>query len=263
VDLQLAGRNVLVTGGAGLIGSAICEAFADEGARVAVADLQGDAALATAQRLIDRNATAVAVAADVSDAAQVDRMLDEATRALGPVDVLVNCHGFYRPSRLLLDYEVADWDRFFAVNTRGTMLTCRAVARQMLARGAPGAIVNITSGSDRIARQGASAYCASKAAVRLMTEVLAIELGPQGIRVNAVAPGLVMGETVRTGEHHPSAYVRRMLECTPSGRTGAPQDVAQAVLFLASARNSWLTGEVVYVAGGAQAGRTHVPPADH
>jgi len=264
MDLQLTGKVVLVTGGAGRIGRAICDAFAEEGASVAVCDVKPEAARETAARLASaRKVAATGIAGDVSEADAVERIVAEATRALGPIDVLVNCHGHYRPSKALLDYEPAEWDRFFAVNTRGTMLTCRAVAKQLTARKAAGAIVNITSGSDRIARQGAAAYCASKAAARLLTEVLAIELGPHGIRVNAVAPGLVMDAVLHAGEDHPSAYVRRTLESIPLGRTGTPQDIAQAVVFLASGRNGWLTGEIVYVAGGSQAGRTHVPPAHH
>jgi NAD(P)-dependent dehydrogenase (short-subunit alcohol dehydrogenase family) len=153
---------------------------------------------------------------------------------------------------------VEEWDRVFAVNVKGTMLCCQAVARQLIARRAPGAIVNVSSAASTSARAGAAHYCGSKAAVNMLTEVLAIELGPHGIRVNAVAPGLVMDEVVRPGDGIGHPYVRDMLAATPLGRTGSPADIAEAVLFLASERSAWVTGEVLYVTGGTHCGRTHM-----
>lgn len=258
MDLQLRDRVVMVTGGGGRLGRVICSAFGEEGARVAVCDVDGERARAVADQIRAQGADAVAVAGDVSAEADVERMVRDVTEALGPVDVLVNCHGFV-PNQLLVEYDVETWDRVFAINTRGTMLTCRAVARQLLSRGVPGAIVNISSGAGSSARAGGSAYCGSKAAVNLLTHTLAIELGPYGIRVNAVAPGLILDEVITPGMSHPSAYVNMMLEATPMRRTGSPRDVADAVLFLASPRNSWITGAILEVTGGSHCGRPHVP----
>ena len=151
--------------------------------------------------------------------------------------------------------------RVFAVNVRGTMLCCQAVARQLVARSAPGAIVNISSGASTSARAGAAHYCGSKAAVNMLTEVLATELGSHGIRVNAVAPGLVLDAVTRKGEPVGHPYVRDMLAATPLGRTGSPEDIASAVMFLASDRSAWITGEILYVTGGTHCGRTHMAPA--
>ena len=150
------------------------------------------------------------------------------TEALGPVDVLVNAHGI-SPNRLLLEADEEEWDRTFAVNTRGTMLTCRAVGSQMVARGGRGAIVNVSSGAATSARLGAAGYCGSKAAINMLTQALAIELGPHGIRVNAVSPGLVTDRRVRADDPGLTPYMRMMLDMTPLGRTGAPADIAEVV----------------------------------
>lgn len=171
--------------------------------------------------------------------------------------MLVNAHGIY-PNVPLLEMDAPAWDLVFTINTRGTMLTCQAVARQMVARGASGAIVNISSAAADSPRAGGAAYSGSKAAVNLLTSVLAIELGPHGIRVNAVAPGLVLDQVYRPGDMHDYEYVTQSLDGIPLRRTGAPEDVAEAVVFLAGRNNPWMTGAVVPVTGGSHCGRTHV-----
>jgi NAD(P)-dependent dehydrogenase (short-subunit alcohol dehydrogenase family) len=197
------------------------------------------------------------VLCDIADRPSVARMLVEITAALGPVDVLVNAHGIY-PNVPLLDMDDAEWDEVFDINARGTMLTCQAVAKQMLARGAGGSIINISSAAADSPRAGGAAYCGSKAAVNLLTTVLAIELGPHGIRANAVAPGLVLDEVYKPGDVHQYEYVTQSLEGIPMKRTGAPDDIAEAVLFLAGRNNPWLTGAIVPVTGGSHCGRTHM-----
>jgi NAD(P)-dependent dehydrogenase (short-subunit alcohol dehydrogenase family) len=183
--------------------------------------------------------------------------LDDITHALGPVDVLVNAHGIY-PNVPLVDMDQAEWDEIFAINTRGTMLTCQAVARQLIERGAEGSIVNISSAAADSPRPGGAAYSGSKAAVNLLTATLAMELGPHGIRVNAVSPGLVLTEVYRPGDAHEFEYVTQSLQGIPMRRTGAPADVSEAVLFLAGRNNAWLTGANIPVTGGSHVGRTHV-----
>jgi NAD(P)-dependent dehydrogenase (short-subunit alcohol dehydrogenase family) len=258
VDLGLNGDVALVTGGAGRLGRAICAALGREGAHIAVVDRRRDAASQVADWLQAGGCRAEAVEADISNPASVQSTLEQVTRALGPVDVLVNAHGIY-PNVPVLEMSTDEWDAVYATNTRGTMLTCQAVGKQMVARGAAGAIVNISSAAAESARAGGAAYCGSKAAVNLLTHVLAIELGPHGIRVNAVAPGLVLDQVYRPGDQHDYAYVVQSLEGTPLRRTGAPEDVAEAVVFLAGRNNPWISGSILPVTGGSHCGRTHVP----
>lgn len=254
---ELDGRVALVTGGAGRLGRAIVAELARQGAAVGVVEARPDAGAAVAEALAAEGARGAAAAADVSIGADVERAVDEIEGRLGPIDVLVNAHGIF-PNIPVLEVTEQAWDRVFAVNVRGTMLTCRAVARRLIDRGAPGAIVNISSGAATSARAGGGAYNGSKAAVNQLTHVLAIELGPHRIRVNAVAPGLILDEVLRD-ETHPSEYVRLMLRGTPLRRTGAPEDIAPAVSFLASERSGWTTGAILEITGGSHTGRPHVP----
>jgi len=258
MDLKLSDKVVMVTGAAGRIGPVMCATFAREGALVGLVDIAVERARATAEALLREGSRAIAVGADVSSATEVDAALAEVTRALGPVDVLINAHGI-APNRLLLEADVTEWDRIFAVNTRGTMLTCRAVGRQMVERGLHGAIVNVSSGAATSARLGAAGYSGSKAAINMLTQALAIELGPHGIRVNAVSPGLVTDAAQTADDPSLTAYVRMMLDMTPLRRTGAPEDIAEVVAFLASELNAWMTGSIVEVSGGSHTGRPHVP----
>jgi NAD(P)-dependent dehydrogenase (short-subunit alcohol dehydrogenase family) len=258
VDLGLRGDVALVTGAAGRLGRAICAALGREGAQVAVVDRRGEAAADVAHGLQTAGCRAQPVEADVSDPASVESMLRQVTQVLGPVDVLVNAHGIY-PNVPVLEMDAAEWDAVYATNTRGTLLTCQAVGKQMVDRGAAGCMINLSSAAAESARAGGAAYCGSKAAVNLLTHVLAIELGPHGIRVNAVAPGLVLDQVYRPGDQHESAYVNQSLAGTPLRRTGAPEDVAEAVVFLAGRNNPWITGSILPVTGGSHCGRTHVP----
>src|ERR1051326_7861427 len=258
MDLGLARKAVMVTGAAGRIGPVICATFAREGASTGIVDIDIERAQAIANRLTKAGRRAIAVRADVSSAQDVESAVRTITEALGPVDVLVNAHGI-APNRRLLEADEEEWDRTFAVNTRGTMLPCRAVGRQMVARRYPGAIVNISSGAARSARLGAAGYSGSKAAINMLTQALAIELGPHGIRVNAVSPGLVTDAALTAEDPGLTPYMRMMLDMTPLGRTGAPEDIAEVVAFLASERNAWMTGSIFEVSGGSHMGRPHVP----
>jgi NAD(P)-dependent dehydrogenase (short-subunit alcohol dehydrogenase family) len=258
VDLGFEGKVVMVTGGAGRIGPVICETFAREGARIGVLDVDLERAASTAERLCAARHSAIALHADVSLSQDVADALDSLTRAMGPVDVLVNAHGI-SPNRPLLDAVQDEWDRTFAVNTRGTMLTCRAVANQMVERRSRGAIVNVSSGAATSARLGAAGYSGSKAAINMLTQALAIELGPHGIRVNAVSPGLVTDTALTSSDPNLTDYMRMMLAMTPLQRTGVPSDIAEVVAFVASDRNAWMTGSIVEVSGGSHTGRPHAP----
>ncbi|MCA1647049.1 MAG: SDR family oxidoreductase [Chloroflexi bacterium] len=257
--MELEGRIAMLTG-AGRLGTAIAAELARAGARVGIVDVNSDAAARVADVARSQGAPkATHVGADVASSAEVENAVQTLERDLGPIDILVNAHGIF-PNRPILEMDEDEWDRVFAVNTRGTMLTCRAVARRLVDRRAPGAIVNISSGAATSARVGGSHYTGSKAAVNMLTHVLAIELGPHRIRVNAIAPGLILDEVLKRGEDYEgSKYAEMMLAMTPLGRTGAPEDIAPAVIFLASDRSPWTTGSILEITGGSHAGRTHVP----
>ena len=258
--MEFVDRVVMITGAAGRLGRPCAVAFAREGARLLLTDIAEAKLEETAAAVRGSGARVTAVPGDVTREEDIDRVAASSAGTLGPVDVLVNFAG-YVPTTSVVDMPVEEWDRVFDVNVKGTMLCCRAVARQMIGRGAAGSIVNISSGAGTSARAGAAHYCGSKAAVNMLTEVLAIELGPHGIRVNAVAPGLVLDRTITKAEDAPHPYLRDMLAATPLGRTGSGDDIASAVLYLASDRASFVTGEVFYVTGGAHCGRTHMAVA--
>jgi NAD(P)-dependent dehydrogenase (short-subunit alcohol dehydrogenase family) len=258
--MRFTDRVVMLTGAGGRLGRPCALAFAEEGARLIVTDAAADRLNATAEALQAAGARVAAIPADVRSDDDVARVVADGSRALGPVDVLVNFHGWV-VTNYLVEIAIEDWERTFDVNVKGTMLTCRHVARQMIERGASGVIVNISSGASTSARVGAAHYCGSKAAVNMLTEVLAIELGPHGIRVNAIAPGLFTDEVLRRGEGDPHPYIRDMLQAIPLGRTGDPLEIAHTVMFLASPEASYIHGEVLYATGGAHCGRTHMAGA--
>ena len=258
--MEFRGRVVLITGAAGRLGKPCAQAFAREGARLILTDALEDGLAETLSTCRTAGAQAVAIPGDVRHDRDVERVVAEGTGLLGPVDVLVNFAG-YVSTTCVVDMTTEEWERVFDVNVKGMMLCCRAVARQMIARGAGGTIVNISSGAATSARAGGAHYCGSKAAVDMLTRVLAIELGPHRIRVNAVAPGLVLDHVISRPDQADHPYIRDMLAATPLGRTGAGDDIANGVLFLASDRAAWITWEILYVTGGVHAGRTHMAVA--
>jgi NAD(P)-dependent dehydrogenase (short-subunit alcohol dehydrogenase family) len=252
------GRVALVTGAGGRIGRSTVEVIAREGGSTVAVDLAAEAAAAAARLVASRGARSTHLAGDVSSPEDAARIAADAEDAFGLPDVLVNAAGIF-PNRPLLQMDLAEWDRVFAVNVRGTMLLSRALAARWVAAGVAGAIVNLSSIAAFSARPGASHYAASKAAVNMLTHVMATELGSYGIRVNAVAPGLVIDRVVEERDASLMEYVNLSLEATPLGRTGSPADIAEAIVFLASERSAWTTGAVLEVTGGAHCGRTQMP----
>jgi NAD(P)-dependent dehydrogenase (short-subunit alcohol dehydrogenase family) len=251
------GRTVLITGGAGRLGTAIAAAFRAQGAVVALADIDADLLAKARLRLAADGPAPATLAGDTSVESDVARIVDEAEALIGPLDALVTCAAVY-PNVPLLEMEAAAWDQVFAVNLRGVMLVSQVVGRRWVARGTRGAMVHLSSGAGRSARRGMAAYCSSKAALNMLVEVLALELGPAGIRVNAVAPGLVMDTVVSSESADLPEYYNLQLRGTPLGRTGAPQDIADAVVFLASEKSAWTTGAILDVTGGSHCGRSHL-----
>lgn len=254
--MQLAGKVAVVTGAAGRIGKVLARHIYEQGAAVVAVDLPGKEIDIAAWKTDDR--PAAAIACNVTDPAAVTQLVADAEAAIGPVDVLINCHGL-ATNYAILDITPEQWDLSFAVNARANMLLCQAFGRQWVKRGTAGSIVNISSGAATSARAGNGHYAGSKAAVNMLTEVLTIELGPYGIRANAVAPGVVLDRVIteESDDQHP--YINMMWRATPLRRTGEPLDIARAVAFLASDEASWISGVVLPVTGGSHCGRTHVP----
>lgn len=234
----MADRVAVVLGGGSGIGAATARRFAADGATVVVGDLDTSHAPG-----------AWAQAVDVTDEDTVGALFDAVVAREGRVDVVVNCAGIGALAPII-DLEADQWRRVLDVNLTGAFLTIKHAARRM---GSGGSIVTIASLNARQAGAGMSAYCAAKAGVVMLTEVAALELGPQGIRVNAISPGLVDTPLVAPLLGVPGVR-QEYLDNTPLGRTGTPDDVADAVVFL-TAPGSWITGEVLNVNGGAHTGR--------
>lgn len=243
-------RTALVTGAGGGLGAAIARRLAADGYRLAIADIDRAGAEAEARTL----ASAAAFAVDITDEAAVEAMLD----GIGAVpDVVVNNAGIVRFGPLL-EYSVADFRKVVDVNLVGTFIVARAVGRRMVPRGS-GAIVNITSLNAVAPSPDAGAYPAAKAAVALLTQHLALALGPHGIRVNAVAPGFI--DAGMSAPIYADAGVRAVRgKAVPLGRIGAAEDVAETVAFLASDKARYVTGQQLLVDGGVSFSlKNHLP----
>jgi NAD(P)-dependent dehydrogenase (short-subunit alcohol dehydrogenase family) len=247
------GKSVLVTGGAHGIGLGIARGFLGEGASVLIADFREDVLSDAAAKLADEfGDRALSQTGDVRSAADIKAMFDTLQEKTGRIDVAVSNAGVY-PNKLVVDMEEEDWDRVFDINVKGTFLVCREAARRMIAQGEGGNIINMSSGAARGGRITASHYCASKAAVTMFTQILAVELAQYQIRVNSIAPGLINTES----EINPLPQWRVELaqENAPLGRLGTPADIAKTALFLCSDEASYITGEMIAVMGGAGSAR--------
>jgi NAD(P)-dependent dehydrogenase (short-subunit alcohol dehydrogenase family) len=244
-DTSLDGSTAFVTGAASGIGRASALRLAAAGARVALADRDGDGVRALAREIGDR---ALAVDLDVTDRAAIDAALAEAEARLGVPDILVNSAG----TGACTAFWESDPDQFeyvLRVNLIGTFLAARSFTRRLLALGRGGAIVNVASTNAYIPATGLSAYCASKGGVLMFTRVAALELGARGIRVNAIAPGSTLTGMTSLAFTRPKME-QGFLRHTPMGRFGQPDDIAQAVLYLASPLSAWVTGHLLVVDGG-------------
>lgn len=251
--MRLRGQVAVVTGGARGIGEAICRAYAAEGARVVVADLLEAEARALAAELPG----AWAVPLDVTDRASIEAMVASVTDREGGIDVLVNNAAVFDLAPFLEITEESH-DLLFAVNVKGLLFTAQAVARGMVAQGRRGRIVNMASQAGRRGEALVASYCATKAAVISLTQSMALALAPHGIRVNAIAPGVVdtpMWDRVDAlFARHEGKEVgqkkREVGEAVPLGRMGRPEDYRGVAVFLASDESAYVTAQCWNVDGG-------------
>jgi NAD(P)-dependent dehydrogenase (short-subunit alcohol dehydrogenase family) len=244
--MLLAGKRAVVTGGSKGIGAGIALALAREGADVVVTyhrDAAGAAAVVDQVTALGRRAAAVG--ADVRRVADCQRLVQAAAEALGGLDILVNNAGITLWQDFF-DTDEAHWDATLDTNLKGVFFCTQAAARLMRPQGW-GRVVNISSGASRVAFKRATPYNASKGGLNLLTMGLAVELGPYGITVNAVAPGAILIE--RTRQELPD-YAGTFAAATPVGRVGYPEDVAGAVLYFCSEAAAYVTGQVFWVDGG-------------
>jgi meso-butanediol dehydrogenase / (S,S)-butanediol dehydrogenase / diacetyl reductase len=251
VSARFEGRVVVVTGSASGIGREIARQFAAEGAAVGVVDIDVAGAEAVSAELAGRGGRGLAVEADVSDEAAVERAFERVAAGLGAVDVLVNNAAIVRGDGLL-ELDSAVWDREIAVGLRSAFLCTRAALRTMAAR-QRGSIVNITSVNGLIAL-GYETYSAAKAGLISLTQSTAVEYGPHGIRANAIAPGSIRTPIWDERVQIDPEIFDRVAQWYPLGRIGESHDVARAALFLASDDAAWITGTVLRVDGGLLAG---------
>jgi NAD(P)-dependent dehydrogenase (short-subunit alcohol dehydrogenase family) len=249
--------SALVTGGSNGIGRAIVRGLLGAGARVVVVDLVEHEAWRDDERVLT-------IVGDVGDPVLAGGAVEQALAAHGALDVLVNDAAAY-PDALLTEMSADDWRRVFDVNVTGPFCTIQAFARHRIAAGGGGSIVNITTGSVQSPRPAGGAYSASKAALETLTRVAALELGPHGIRANAVSPGYidVRGETDAFPDRASDELRSALVSSIPLVKAGRADDVANAVLFLCSPAAAHITGTVLHVDGGSLAGRfTLAPDAD-
>jgi NAD(P)-dependent dehydrogenase (short-subunit alcohol dehydrogenase family) len=251
-DLKLAAKVVVVTGAASGIGRSIAQNMVEVGARVVGVDRNSEGVRKACSRL---DGEVLALGIDLTEDDAPSRIVEAAVERFGSVDTLVNCAGIF-PSTPALEISRNEWDRVFGINLRAPFLCSQKMAQWAVRNERAGSIVNVASSAGVVARPGVAHYCASKAALIMLTKALAVEWAEHGIRVNAVAPGLVEtpGVTELTSTEQGWQEHRRKIARIPLERPGEPQEIAAAVLYLTSA--SYVTGETLFVDGGYSAGRT-------
>jgi 2-hydroxycyclohexanecarboxyl-CoA dehydrogenase len=245
-------KVAIVTGGGGGIGGATCRALAQQGARVAVLDRNGDTAQATARDIVAAGGTALALACDITDRASVDAAVQRVASDWGGVDILVNNAGWdvFKPFTKTVPEE---WAQLIAINLTGALHMHHAVLPLMVARAQGGRIVNIASDAARVGSSGEAVYAACKGGLVSFSKTIAREHARHGITVNVVCPGptdTALFADYKAGAGNPEKLEEAFRRSIPLGRIGQPQDLPGAILFFASEDAAYITGQVLSVSGG-------------
>jgi len=235
----------LITGGARGIGYACGEAIAESGARIVLADMDGEAVKEAAEKLGNNT---LGFECDVADEAQITKLFDSVEKEAGPVSILVNCAGISNP-KPFLEATAEDFRRVIDVNLMGTFYASQRAAKAMVANNLKGSIVNMSSINAQVSIPSIAAYCSSKGGVMQLTKASSLALAPHGIRVNAVGPGSIDTAMLAAVNSDPEA-MRTVMSRTPMQRLGEPKEIGDVVAFLCSDKASYITGETIYVDGG-------------
>lgn len=249
----LSGRCAVVTGAAAGIGRACAVRLADAGAAIALVDVDANGLEETAELIAGREGKAGVFRADLSDRGEIEKCLEAIAGQFPGIDILVNCAGITGQPGNLLESDEGQWDKVFAINVTAPYILMKRLSQQMVERGASGKIVNVTSSSAHRARSSLPAYGASKSALRQLTRTAAADLGPYGINVNAVAPGLT--RTNMVGSAFSDEALESALREGPIAnlfhRVSEPEDIADTVLFLCLPASRQITGQTIHVSAGA------------
>ena len=246
---RLDGKIALVTGGSSGIGRASALAFAREGAKVVVADVTAEGGQETVRLIKEAGGEARFLKVDVARAAEVETLITQTVAAYGRLDCAYNNAGIEGAFVSTTEYPEADWDRVLAINLKGVWLCMKYEIAQMLQQGG-GAIVNTASGAGLVGVAGLSVYVASKHGVVGLTKTAALEYAKAGIRVNAVCPGVIQTPMVARLTSQRPEMAEALVAAEPMGRTGKPEEIAEAVVWLCSEAASFVTGHAMSVDGG-------------
>jgi len=249
--MKLRGKTALVTGGGRGIGRAIALGLAQEGAQVAVLDILADNAAAVAREIEATGVKALALPADLTKRAQVDRAVADTLAQFGQIDILVNNAGWDR-MEMFLDSEEETWDKIIAINFKGILYVCKAALPSMVARG-QGKVISIASDAGRAGSTGEAVYAGTKGAIIAFSKTLAREMARHKITVNVVCPGLTetpLLQGIREQSPKTEKVIEAVTRAIPLGRVGQPEDIAGAVVYLASPAADFVTGQTLSVSGG-------------